>query len=79
MKQNNNPMELSYYRLTLLSFLKECHPHQASDTNFIKNRADEAAEAYSNAIKEGLTQTEAEELANLPCSEDFYSLSMTRL
>ncbi|SHE71890.1 DUF1896 family protein [Dysgonomonas macrotermitis] len=65
MKQNNNPMELSYYRLTLLSFLKESHPHLASDNNFIKNRADEAAEAHSNAIKEGLPQTEAEEQANL--------------
>ena len=63
--QNNNPMELSYYRLTLLSFLKESHPHLASDNNFIKNRTDEAAEAHSNAIKEGLSQTEAEELANL--------------
>lgn len=65
MKQNNNPLELSYYRLTLLSFLKESHPHLAFDTNFIKARADEASEAYSNAIKEGLSQTETEELANL--------------
>ncbi len=65
MKQNNNPLEISYYRLTLLSFLKECHPHLSSDNDFIKTRADEASEAYSNAIKEGLSQTEAEELANL--------------
>lgn len=62
---NNNPLELSYYRLTLLSYIKECHPHLASDTGFIKNRADDAADAYSNAIKEGQSQTEAEELANL--------------
>lgn len=65
MKQNKNPMELSYYRLTLLSFLKESHPHLAGNTDFIKNRADEASEVHSNAIKEGLSQTEAEELANL--------------
>ncbi|NDV97603.1 DUF1896 domain-containing protein, partial [Dysgonomonas sp. 521] len=64
-KQNNNQLELSYYRLSLLSFLKECHPHLASDTDFIKTRADEASEAYSNAIKEGLSQLRAEELANL--------------
>lgn len=64
-KQNNNPIELSYYRLTLLSYLKECHPELASNTDFIRTRADEAAEAYSDAIKEGLNQTEAEELANL--------------
>lgn len=70
MKQNNNPMELSYYRLTLLSYLKESHPHLASDSDFIKTRADEAAEGYSNAIKEGLSQTEAEELANLTLFRD---------
>lgn len=64
-KNQNNTMELSYYRLTLLSYLKECHPHLASDTEFIKTRADESSEAYTNAIKEGLSQTEAEELANL--------------
>lgn len=65
MKRNNIPMELSYYRLTLLSFLKESHPQLASDTDFIRNRADEASETYSNAIKEGLSHHEAEELANL--------------
>lgn len=65
MKQNNNPMELSYYRLTLLSFLKESHPHLADNTDFIKSRSDEAAESYSNAIKDGLSHLEAGELANL--------------
>ena len=65
MKQNTNPIELTYNRLTLLSYLKESHPHLAVKTNFIKTRADEAAESYSNAIKDGLSQTEAEELANL--------------
>ena len=73
MKKNNNrniPMELSYYRLTLLSYLKESHPHLAVDTEFIKNRADEAAEAYSNAIKEGLSHSEADELANLTLFRD---------
>lgn len=65
MKRNNKPMELSYYRLSLLSYLKESHPDKASDTDFIKSRADEAAEAYSNAIKDGLSHPEAEELANL--------------
>ena len=65
MKQNTNPMKLSYYRLTLLSYLNESYPHLAANTEFIKSRADEAAESYSNAIKDGLSQTEADELANL--------------
>lgn len=58
-------MELSYYRLSLLSFLKESHPTLVSDADFIKRRSDEAAKAYSNAIKDGLSHIEAEELANL--------------
>ena len=73
MKKNNNrniPIELSYYRLTLLSYLKESHPHLASDTEFIKTRADEATETYSNAIKDGLSHPEAEELANLTLFRD---------
>jgi len=70
MKRNNNPMELSYYRLTLLSYLKESHPTLASDTDFIKTRADEAAETYSQAIKDGLSHPEAGELANLALFRD---------
>lgn len=70
MQQDKNPMELSYYKLTLLSYLKESHPHLADNTNFIKTRADEAAESNSNAIKEGLSQIEAEELANLTLFRD---------
>lgn len=63
-------MELSYYRLTLLSYLKESHPHLAADSGFIKTRADEAAEAYANAIQDGQSQIEAEELANLTLFKD---------
>lgn len=68
MKQQNNHTPqtgLSYYRLSLLSFLKESHPELLSDIDFITARADEAAEIYSDAIKEGLSHTEAEETANL--------------
>mgnify|MGYP001020437975 CR=1 FL=1 len=70
MKRNNKPMELSYYRLSLLSYLKESHPNLAGDSDFIKSRADEAAEAYSDAIKDGMSHPEAEELANLTLFKD---------
>ncbi|MDH6310057.1 hypothetical protein M2451_002947 [Dysgonomonas sp. PFB1-18] len=63
MKKNQNN-ELSYYGLSLLSYLKESHPQLVSDTDFVRLRADAAAEAYSNAIKEGETHLVAEELAN---------------
>lgn len=64
MNKKYNPLELSYYRLSLLSFLNESHPERANDATFIKSRADLASETYSNAIKENHSQHEAEELAN---------------
>ncbi len=63
-KKRKAGQQLSYYSLTLLSYLKENHPIQASDTAFIKERADIAAETYSNAIKGGQTTIEAEEQAS---------------
>ena len=44
------PDELSYYRLTLLSFLRESHPDLADDESFVTTRSDQAAEAFSAAI-----------------------------
>ncbi len=64
MKQNSKPMELSYYRLSLLSYLKESHPELANNTDFIEIRGDEAAEVYSQTIKNGLSHDYASELAN---------------
>lgn len=63
-------MELSYYRLTLLSFLKESHTHLATNSNLIKSRADEASESYPYAIRVGKSHIEAEELANLTLFKD---------
>jgi hypothetical protein len=62
--KNKTGQELSYYRLSLLSYLKENHPERAGDTSFIEARADSAAETYSNAVKNGQTPIEAEELAS---------------
>lgn len=56
--------ELSYYGLSLLSYLKDCHPDRAEDTDFITGRADRAAEVYSDTIKAGHTHIEAEEAAS---------------
>ena len=58
------PQELSYFRLSLLSYLKDSHPSLANDTAFIAVRGDAAAEAYSAAIKNGQTHDRAGELAN---------------
>lgn len=60
--------ELSYYGLSLLSFLRESHPTLADDGSFIAQRADRAAEVYSEAIRTGATHPEAEAAA----SEELY-------
>lgn len=57
--KNRTGKEISYYGLSLLSYLKENHPDRAEDRAFIKERADAAAETYSNAIKNGLSHPEA--------------------
>ena len=63
------PQELSYFRLSLLSFLRDSHPILATDTNLIASRGDAASEAYSAAIKNGQSHDHAAEAA----SEVLYS------
>lgn len=60
--------ELSYYGLSLLSFLRDSHPQHIADEDFITRRADRAAEVYSEVIRSGRTHLEAEEAA----SEELY-------
>jgi len=63
-KNNSTPQgELSYYGLSLLSYLKDSHPERADDRAFIADRADRAAEVYSDTIRAGLTHIAAEEAA----------------
>ena len=66
MKYNSNsgPMEMSYFRLNLLSYLRDVHPDKANDLSFIAGRGDMAAEAYSQAIKSGLDHIQAAEIAS---------------
>ncbi|NDP20028.1 MAG: DUF1896 domain-containing protein [Paludibacter sp.] len=61
---NKQSVELSYYRLTLQSFLLESHPELAANAEFIAARGDLAAETYSQVIKDGYTPSQAEEFAN---------------
>lgn len=64
MNIDNESRELSYYRLTLLAFLKESHPEKVSDTTFISVRAEIASQAYSDAIDNGFAIPLAVEMAN---------------
>ena len=70
-KNNSSPGgELSYYNLSLLSYLSDSHPDKTGDKAFITKRADLAAEVYSEAIQSGLI--EAEELANAELYRDLH-------
>jgi hypothetical protein len=61
---NLEPAEMSYFRLNLLSFLRDAHPDKANDLSFIAGRGDMAAEAYSETIQSGLDHIQAAEIAN---------------
>lgn len=56
--------EMSYFRLNLLSYLRDSHPDKANDLSFIAGRGDMAAESYSQAIKNGLDHIQAAEIAS---------------
>lgn len=63
-KPKTSAVEMSYFRLSLLSFLKDTHPTKATDLNFIAARGDAAALGYSEAIQSEHTHNEAEEFSS---------------
>lgn len=63
MKQNTK-QELSYFRLKLRSYMSEHHPEKLHDTEFITTRADMALTAYCDAVAQGFTHLEAENIAS---------------
>ena len=64
MNKNIEPVELSYYRLSLQSFLQDSHPELANDSEFIASRGDLAVQTYSQSIKNGQSHNHAEALAS---------------
>ena len=54
---------MSYYGLYLLNHLRENRFPQASDADFIRERADHAAEVYEQARRDALFADAAQELA----------------
>jgi hypothetical protein len=64
MNTNKSTVErLSWFRLSLLSYLRDAHPDKAADRAFVVSRGDAGAEAYSAAIHAGHTHDEADEIA----------------
>jgi len=64
MNNQKNTADLSYFRLALLSFLRESHPHLASDEKFITARTETALDTYEQAIRNGQNPLEAEHSAS---------------
>jgi hypothetical protein len=64
MNSENNIPNISYFRLSLVDFLRESHPHLVNDRKFITARAEAALEAYEKAVLSGDNPLEAGEQAN---------------
>ena len=62
--KKNNKQELSYFRLKLRSYMSEHHPERLHNTEFITTRADMALTAYCDAVAQGFTHLEAENIAS---------------
>ena len=62
--KENNKQELSYFRLKLRSYMSEHHPEKLHDTEFITTRADMALTAYCDAVAQGFSHLEAENIAS---------------
>ena len=64
MNSKNYPADLSYFRLSLLAFLRESHPQLLNDEKFIVARVDAALSAYGEAVQGGNNPLEAAQAAN---------------
>lgn len=64
MNIKNKPADLSYFRLSLIAFLKESHPQLLSDEKFIAARNQAALDIYEDMIKNGGSPLEAAHWAN---------------
>ncbi|MDR2805096.1 MAG: DUF1896 domain-containing protein [Dysgonamonadaceae bacterium] len=64
MNSKNYPADLSYFRLLLVDFLRESHPHLLDDEKFIAARNQAAIDIYAEIIKNGGNPLEAEHWAN---------------
>jgi len=62
-KKNEGQTDFSYYGLYLLDYLRNNRFEQATDTAFIRERADRAADTYERARLEGYPAEGAQELA----------------
>ena len=72
MNSKDNIPELSYYRLSLLAFLRESHPELLNEERFINSRANAAVETYAKEILGGSNNLQANNEALLILFEGLY-------
>lgn len=72
MNSKNNIPDLSYYRLSLMDFLRESHPERLKDEPFISARTEAAAETYAQAVLNGSDDLQADNEAHLVLFENLY-------
>jgi len=71
-KIKDHAPDISYFRLSLIEFLKESHPKRLNDKRFIISCTDAATEAYERSIRNGDTPTEAADRANAVLFKDLH-------
>ena len=72
MHSNTSLPDISYFRLSLMDFLRESHPERSMDERFIISRTQAATEACEQAIHDGYNFTAATEMANAVLFEGLY-------
>ena len=72
MNSKSNIPDISYFRLSLVDFLRESHPHLVNDRKFIAARTAAALDAYEKAVLSGDNPPEAGEQANKILFEGLY-------
>ena len=82
-KETKTTRELSYYELYLLDYLRQHKFTEQHDRDFIRTRADEAAETYEQERRNGHTPDQAQAWARCFPSTTlpmmiFHSLTNTR-
>ena len=71
-KTKSHAPDISYFRLSLIDFLKESHPERLKDNHFIVSCTDAAIEVYERSIRNGDTPIEAAARANAVLFKDLH-------
>ena len=72
MNSRNSIPDISYFRLSLMDFLRESHPHLVTDRKFIAARTEAALDVYEKVVLNGDNPLEAGKQANIVLFEGLY-------